>query len=182
VTSSGLKVTVRTARSADAEAIAKVYVETWRTTYAGMVPDKVLLDMSEEVQSVRWARAFRHQGELIMVAEDAGMGVVGMASGGRARGKSGLEAEVFTLYVLPDLQGHGVGRGLLTGMFGAFRARGLNSAIIWVLAPNPARFFYESVGGARIAERQERLWGADLPEIAYGWPDLKAALEGRLGA
>ena len=43
---------VRPARLADAEAIARIEVETWRTTYAGMLPDRVLLNMSERRQTV----------------------------------------------------------------------------------------------------------------------------------
>jgi hypothetical protein len=42
-----------------------------------------------------------------------------------------------------------------------------------VLADNPARFFYEAMGGRRIRERDERLWGVDLHEAAYGWRDLE---------
>jgi len=178
MTLGGLDVTIRAARPDDAAAIGRVYVETWRTTYAGMVPDAVLLEMSEEIQSARWAGVIERDRELVKVAEDARLGLVAMASGGRARRGSGFAAEVYTLYVLPDAQGAGIGRGILANMFRAFRNASLNSAIIWVLAPNPARFFYEAVGGARVGEREERLWGADLPEIAYGWRNLGAALKG----
>ncbi|HUT50260.1 MAG TPA: GNAT family N-acetyltransferase [Alphaproteobacteria bacterium] len=175
-----LDVTIRTARVEDAAAIGEVYVETWRTTYAGMVPDSVLLEMNEEIQGVRWAGIIERDRELVKVAEDARAGVVGMASGGQARRGSGFAAEVFTLYVLPDAQGAGIGRGILTNMFRTFRNAGRNSAIVWVLAANPARFFYEALGGERISEREERLWGANLPEIGYGWRDLGTALKGRL--
>ena len=44
--------------------------------------------------------------------------------------------------------------------------------MIWVLADNPARFFYERMGGRRVGERDERLWGALLHEIGYGWSSL----------
>jgi GNAT superfamily N-acetyltransferase len=180
MTVGGLDVTIRAACSGDGEAIGRVYVETWRTTYAGMVPDNVLIEMREAIQAARWSGVIERGRDLVKVAEDARLGVVGMAGGGRARRGSGFAAEISTLYVLPDVQGAGVGRGLVAGMFRAFRGAGLNSAIIWVLAPNPARFFYEAIGGARVGEREERLWGADLPEIAYGWRDLGAALEGPL--
>jgi len=180
MTVGGLDVTIRTARIEDAAAIGEVYVETWRTTYAGMVPDAVLLEMNTEIQGVRWAGVIERDRELVKVAEDARQGVVGMASGGRPHRGSGFAAEVFTLYVLPDAQGAGIGRGILANMFRAFRNAGLSSAIIWVLAPNPARFFYEALGGERVSEREERLWGANLPEIGYGWRDLDAALKGPL--
>lgn len=182
MTLGGLDVTIRPARRGDGGALGRVYVETWRTAYAGMVPDTVLLDMNEGIQAARWEGLVERGSDLVKVADDARHGVVGLASGGRARRGSDFAAEVFTLYVLPDAQGAGIGRGLLSGVFRSFRDVGLNSAIIWVLAPNPSRFFYEALGGERVGEREERLWGADLPEIAYGWRDLDAALDGSLGA
>jgi hypothetical protein len=58
----------------------------------------------------------------------------------------------------------------------------MNSAVIWVLAANPSRFFYETMGGKRVGEREEDMWGVKLREIAYGWLDLEAALKaGRPG-
>ena len=177
MTLSDLDVTVRLGRVADASGIARTYVETWRPTYAGMVPDRVLLEMSEDIQRERWHRSLdRPGGELVSVAEDRRHGIVGFAGGGAGRDSGDFGAEVFTLYVLPDAQGSGIGRGLLAHMFRAFGRAGVNSAMLWVLAENPSRFFYEAVGGERVAEREERLWGTNLPEIAYGWPDLKAVL------
>jgi hypothetical protein len=46
-----------------------------------------------------------------------------------------------------------------------------------VLADNPARFFYERMGGQRVAERTESFAGQDLAQFAYAWPDLEAWLQ-----
>jgi hypothetical protein len=48
--------------------------------------------------------------------------------------------------------------------------------MVWVLAANPARFFYEAMGGARAGERLEEFAGTQLEELAYGWPDLESWL------
>ena len=167
---------VRPARPADAEAIARVYIETWRAAYAGLLPDRVLLDLSLQRQAISWSRAIdaAGPGQSVLVAEDETAGVVGLGSCGRVQRNAPLsfEGEVYALYVDPDHQERGLGRGLLDGLFGALRGGGVGSALIWVLADNPARFFYEAMGGARAAERTELLWGERLGEIAYGWPDL----------
>ena len=180
-------VAIRPAAAGDAAAISRIYVETWRTTYAGMVPDRVLVGMSEARQRMRWAQWFqRPGGEFCIVAQDQGAGLVGFASCGPARARplagAGIKAagEVFTLYVLPDFQGRGVGRRLLGGAFQGLADRRYGAAVVWVLAANPARFFYEALGGRRVAEQEERLWGTRLPEYAYLWPDLSAALAGDL--
>ena len=180
------QVAIRPAVASDATAIARVYVETWRTTYAGMVPDRVLLDMSETRQALRWTQWFqRPGGDFAVVAHDRDAGLVGFASAGRMRARAtlppgvGPTGEVYTLYVLPDCQGRGVGRRLLGGAFQGLADRRYTAALVWVLAANPARFFYETVGGRRFAEQEERLWGTRLPEYAYLWPDLSAALAAR---
>jgi len=169
-------ITIRKAAETDAQRVAEIYVETWRTTYAGTLPDRVLVGMSSERQAISWARAIRHGGEIIYVAEDATAGVVAVGSAGANRTRnSHFAGEVYTLYVHPDFQNQGVGHRLLTRLFEELAARGMNSAVIWVLAPNPSRFFYERVGGRRVGDRDEELWGTTVREIAYGWTDLSAA-------
>lgn len=169
-------ITVRRAIESDTQRIAEIYVETWRTTYAGTLPDRVLVGMSTERQAISWARAIRHGGELIYVAEDAQAGVVAVGSAGANRAQnSRFKGEVYTLYVHPDFQNVGIGEQLLRRLFRELAAKGMDSAVIWVLAPNPSRFFYERVGGKRVGDRDEELWGTTLKEIAYGWTDLSAA-------
>ena len=167
-------VTIRTARTGDAAGIANVYVEAWRDAYAGMIPDRVLLGMSRRQHASIWSRALANDRnrEDVIVAVDGP--VVGFGSCGRARG-AGLphQGEVYTLYVLPGHQGRGIGKSLLASLFGALRANGWRSALIWVLADNPARFFYHAMGGVWIAVREEKLWGTTLREMAYGWTDLE---------
>ncbi len=109
-----------------------------------------------------------------MVAERAGAEIIGFGSCGPARG-TGLPfaGEVYTLYVLHDHQGEGIGKRLLGALFQRLLDQGMGSALIWVLARNPARFFYEATGGKRVAEREQKLWGATLAEAAYGWSNLE---------
>ncbi len=170
---------IRRADADDAAAVARVYVETWRSAYPGMLPDRVLIGMSVARQRAAWRHTLASQRgpEAVWVAEDALGGVVGFASCGRARALGGTHGgEIFTLDVLPDHQGRGHGRGLLWGCLSHLRACGFDSALVWVLAENPSRFFYQAMGAARVAERIEPLWGTKLPEFAYGWSDLTRAL------
>jgi ribosomal protein S18 acetylase RimI-like enzyme len=168
---------IRDARMADAEAIARVHVDAWRCAYAGLIPDRVLVRMSSQAHAGRWKAMIRRRrrGESVVVAELDDHGVVGYGSCGPTREPSLPHAcEVYTLYVAPGHQDLGIGRRLLSHLFDAMIGDGSSSAVIWVLAGNPARFFYERMGGRRVAEREEALWNAVLPEAAYGWDDLKA--------
>jgi len=51
--------------------------------------------------------------------------------------------------------------------------------LVWVLAENPACSFYAALGGQQVYEKTETIGGASLVEVAYGWRDLRALVEGR---
>lgn len=181
-----MTVRLRPATAQDAVGIARVHVETWRSTYAGLLPDAYLAELDDVGRAAAWARELsaRPATGSVFVAEAAEAGIVGFASCGRARtlppSWAGRPAErvgeAFTLYVDPDFQGRGLGRGLLAASFGALQARGCGAALLWVVARNPARFFYEAQGAVRIGARTERFAGTDVEETCYGWPDLASAL------
>lgn len=166
---------IRPATSADASAIARVHVETWRSVYAGLIPDNVLARMTTERQVIAWGRQIGDGAPTSVLVAESDKEVVGFIGIGHNRiGLAGFDGEVYTLYVLDDFQGRGLGARLLDAGFRALIDRRMNSAVIWVLAGNPSRFFYEAMGGQRVAERHEPLWGTVLHEAAYGWPDLAA--------
>ena len=171
--------TIRTATGADAAAIARVHVETWRDAYAGLIPNQVLLKMSHRDHVAMWsAELARGRGtNMVIVAHEARAGVVGFGSCGRARGSDlPYAGEVYTLYVHPDFQEMAIGRRLLDALFHGLLEHGFRSALVWVLAGNQARFFYQAMGGTHVAVRTERLWGTALKEMAYGWADISQAV------
>ena len=84
--------------------------------------------------------------------------------------------EVYTLYVEPDFQNLGLGRRLLDAMFRQLRADGFDTAVLWMLARNPTRFFYEGLGGDLVGHRSDRMGGEPVEEVAYAWRDLDAPL------
>ena len=185
-----MQATLHRATLGHARGLARVYVDSWRTTYAGLLPARALTGMSYDRQTVEWAHQIRHKGLHcpILVALDARGAVVGMTSFGRARLEDRPAAapflkttngiapgEVFTLYVHPDHQDRGVGRQLLLGAFAGLRERGMSQAFVWVLHDNPARYFYERMGGRYVADRDEELWGVPVEQVAYGWTDIAPA-------
>ena len=176
---------IRRGRRSDAGAIGRVYVETWQATYPGLLPDAMLARMSDVRQSAWWSRALGDARESrgIFVADDEDMGVVGFGSCGPVRdppdGLNGTEqrvGEVYTLYVESDFQNLGLGRRLLDAMFRQLKADGFDTAVLWMLADNPTRFFYEGLGGERVGERVDTMAGVDVEEVAFGWHDLAAPL------
>ena len=183
--------TIGLATERSAAGIAKVYVDTWRSTYPALLPHGMLLGMSYERQTREWAWAIRNRTEAqtVMVATEASHGVVGFTSFGLARpgarpavgrfaGEGGAKAgEIYTLYVRPEFQERGIGRRLLAAAFAEMVGKGYGCSFLWVLRDNPSRYFYERVGGKPVAERQERLWGRAVDETCYGWPDLTQTVD-----
>src|SRR4051795_13249384 len=89
---------IRRARAADAEAIGAVHVTTWRTAYAGVLPDGYLADLSPLRHAAGYEQAItdRRHGHAVFVAVASGADapadaggegstIVGFVSGGRAR-------------------------------------------------------------------------------------------------
>ena len=176
---------IRRAARADAADIGRIHVETWQATYSGLLPDRMLAQMSDVRQSAWWSRLLADPGEArgVFVADDEAMGVVGFGSCGLVRdppeGLSGRErrvGEVYTLYVEPDFQNQGLGRRLLDALFRQLNADGCDAVVLWMLADNPTRFFYEGMGGEIVGSRREAFAGTTVDEVAYVWRDLELPL------
>jgi GNAT superfamily N-acetyltransferase len=175
-----LALSVRCARPSDAADLARIYIESWQDTYAGLIPHSLLSAMSLKGHTARWQATMRGPGA-VLVAEDALHGAIGLASLGTARdGTLGYEGEVYTLYVDPAFLGRGTGRALMAGAFDIFKDRKLRSCIIWAHAQNNACFFYERMGGKRVATRTVSLMGAATPEIGFGWKQLAVRRQSRI--
>lgn len=164
---------VRRADVTDAESIARVHVDTWRTAYRGLLPDEFLDSLSVAQYSERWRRSIADAAIRVYVAEDSG-GVVGFASGGRERaGENGYGGELYAIYVMEQDQHRGHGRELVRAMVGGLRELGFEDMIVWVLRDNaPARGFYERLGGAYVREQPITIGAAVLREVSYGWRSL----------
>ena len=167
-----MKFTVRQARIEDADSIARVHVESWKTTYAGIVPDAYLSSLTAEPRATMWREWLNAGNALVFVAEDE-TGVFGFANGGRSRDAiEGYDAELYAIYLLQQKQKQGVGRSLVRKLTQALRSKGFRSLIVWVLAKNPSVNFYLSLGGSLVAEKQIEIGGVQLTEIAFGWTSL----------
>lgn len=174
-----LDVLVRAAVPEDADAIARVHRESWRTTYSGILPLEVIAQEGGRKTAAIWRRRLQLNSPeaITWVAERAGA-IVGFASCGEARHRlEGLEAEIYALYVLQSEQRRGIGRALVSACARHFVRHGRFGFYLWVLKANRARLFYESLGGLEIGEKTERLGLHSFAEVAYAWHDLTGLVQ-----
>jgi ribosomal protein S18 acetylase RimI-like enzyme len=169
-------VTIRRARPEDARSIARVDVETWRATYAGVLSTPYLVGLSERRREAGWRNAILREPRDVRVAVSEDGTLLGFGSCGPSYGDRRFAGEVFTLYVAPDWQNRGIGRRILLALFRRLVAAGRSSVVIWVLRDNPSRFFYERLGARQVRHKTLIFAGAGVEAVAYGWTDLPGLL------
>ena len=170
----------RLATAEDAAAIGALHVMSWRETYAGLLPQKMLDGLSPESRAAMWATVLDAPsspiGTRVHIAESAGEIVAFGACGGQrddAMRERGFAGEIGAIYILRSQQCCGVGRALMSLMARDLMARQVPGASLWVLRENVrARGFYKGLGGAIITEKKVAEGDTTLHEVAYGWPDL----------
>jgi len=168
---------IRPAGPDDARAIAQVRVDSWRTTYQGMIPAAYLAAMSVDDSAALWLRVLTAASRKASVFVAANGGdVVGFAGGNLlAEPRHGLDAELTAIYLRRDSQRAGIGRKLVAAVVAAQGAQGATGMLTWVIAGNRgARAFYEVLGAELLVEQPFQWDGMDLVEAGYGWRDLDA--------
>lgn len=167
---------IRNAEVEDADGIARVHVNAWLETYRGLMSDELLDGLSVERRANRWKQTLSDPNDVyhrVVVASKDGQ-IVGFANYGKEQSGDGdFLGELFAIYVLKNFQGQGIGRELVKRAAQGLLAQGISSMLVWVLAENPYRRFYESLGGVYLRERTIDFAGEPLREKAYGWRDIR---------
>ncbi|GAA1393268.1 GNAT family N-acetyltransferase [Pseudonocardia kongjuensis] len=140
--------TVRPATDDDVDAIVGIQDRTWRTAYAGLLPEEAFASLTSDAARGHWTDAV-HAGDdfHLLVAQEGGE-IVGFAAAARYPGADGLSiAEISTLLVEPRWGRRGHGGRLLATAAAALRAAGEETGRAWVPETDPAsRGFYARAG------------------------------------
>ncbi len=171
-------VVIREACLDDAEAIAAVSIASWNESYRGIVPDSFLDRMSLEERAEKMRTQMLNPDPLmaafVALRENR---IVGFATGGHNRSEDGVYlGELYALYSLREIHGIGVGSRLVKAVAQALFERGMSNMKLWVLTANPARGFYEHLGAKFLYDGSFIVDGVEIPEMAYGWPDIRKLL------
>lgn len=115
---------------------------------------------------------------MILVAENDLGEIVGFAAGSAQLDDDPIyPGRVHAIYLLQSAQRKGLGRALFTALITKLAAHGMTSFRLEVVAENPARNFYEAMGGKVIGEKSEEIGGVPIQEIVYGWEKIPMSLQ-----
>ncbi|MBD9700018.1 GNAT family N-acetyltransferase [Flavimobilis sp. GY10621] len=160
--------TIRTATVEDAPAVARIHITSWRSAYAGIVPDDVLATLDVDVREQRWHGYLTDARIRTWVAEVADR-AIGFATLGPARDEDADDGdlELYAIYLSPESWGTGAARELMRTLLTEVPETA--RLTLWVFADNErARHFYRRHGLAPDGvERLEEFSGTHLTEVRY---------------
>jgi GNAT superfamily N-acetyltransferase len=163
----------RLAVPADAEAIAALHLESWRSAYRPFLPARVLDELDLTSHSAEWRRRVGVP-EVQIVLEEEGGKLVGFCAHGPTGDPEASVAprvwEIKNLHVHPERKGTGSGSRLFDAAVQHARAIGAGSVTLWVVEGNSiARAFYERKGMVTDGGRTVHTLGADgtMPVVRY---------------
>lgn len=167
---------IRLATEKDVQELAKVHVDSWRSTYEGIVDPAFLERLSYEDREQRWTQIIAENPPFVAVHEEGK--IVGFAGGGKERfgNLPPYDGEVYAIYILEAYQRQGIGRKLIRAVVEQLMDEGYTSMAIRVLSENDACLFYEAIGGKIIDEEELTIGNKIHKGIVYGWDSLKSVI------
>jgi GNAT superfamily N-acetyltransferase len=171
-------VEIRVATIDDAKGIAKVHVDSWRTTYKGIIPEDFLNNLSYEQRTELWIRNISRTDNYIIVAEDYEGKIIGFADcWKRETNTVPNSTDLTSIYLLEAYQGKGIGKMLLKQLFLNVKTQGYQKVFVEVLEENKTCSFYEHFGAKLYKTVQIKMGGKLLDERIYEWDDVDHVLE-----
>ena len=158
----------------DAEAIAVLHAESWRSAYRGLLPDEFLDGPVFENRRALWVSRMRAPGadrRLVCKAVGDDGALLGFACV-LLDAEPAWGALLDNLHVRPDLKGSGIGYALFRACREWVRSTipGTNMHLTVLEGNERACRFYERQRGTIIARHQvEVLPGVHRPVLRYSW-------------
>lgn len=152
-------------QSDDRNAVSRIYEESWKFAYHGIIPQ----DYLDSIPSGRWAVHLDQGGmyTLVLLEQDE---AIGTSSYGASRSADFAGyGEIVSIYLRPEYIGRGYGKKLMDAVIAELVELGYPAVFLWVLEENRrARRFYEKAGFA-LSEKylDDTIGGKNLKEVSY---------------
>lgn len=168
-------ISLRPATLADAPAIARLHLASWRRAYRDLAPREAFEAMDEALRVRRWTAMLTEplaQQAVVVAEQDGRLAGVGMAAA-PSQTEFGARGEIRSLYLDPGFQRQGLGRRLMLALAEQVGAWGYEGAALGVVVGNkPAMAFYEALGGRVAGKYIDRgpLWRSD--NLIFVWDEV----------
>lgn len=168
---------IREAKLSDAEAIARVYVDSWKSTYKNIIPDSFLERMTYEKRIPQWINNISRDDNYVYVAETNDGEIVGVADGGkRETNQFENSGDLTSIYISEEYQGQGIGKKLVERLFSKLKELGYQRIFVEVLDDNKSKLFYEKLGAEFYELTTTEVQGKELNLVIYEWKDVNSVL------
>jgi GNAT superfamily N-acetyltransferase len=163
---------IRPATPDDAERLASVHVEAWKSAYRGQVPDEYLDALTVQGRLDLWRKllADTTASTVILVLVDGDL-PIGFAycTTHRTEPAGDPTGELASMYLDPRVWRQGGGRLLMASAIEWFTTMACREATLWVLDTNTGpRRFYEALGWkCDGSQNPVELGGRNLVEVQY---------------
>lgn len=154
---------IRKAQPDDAKSIVEIHVNTWKTSYRGLIDDDILdkRNVSEDkIEKMKTAIAK----DIVWVIEHNDK-IIGFAGLNDVIKETKTEIEIF--YMLPEYQGKGCGGQLLSTIIEQLKSQNVEKLIVWTMKNAPSLKFYQKHNGTLTGN--EKIWKYNVPIVELEW-------------
>lgn len=151
--------------------VSRVYAQSWKSAYSGIVPQDYLDSLPEN----RWSKILLGELTNLWVVSD-GKQIIGSSTYAPARDEKYCGwGEIISIYLLPEYFHQGIGTKLLRASMNELFTLGYSNLYLWVLEDNrSAHQFYEKNGFKFNGDlMQYAIGGKPLNEIRYIYQESK---------
>ncbi len=169
---------VREAGRQDADLIADLHIDSWRATYAGILPDVYLRHGIVTERRAYWQKALHAKvaGDLVLLVVRQGIALAFAAV--LADHEPDCDAYIDNLHVHPKHKGLGLGTVMMGAMAERLVGRGARSACLWVFDDNRSALdFYVRLGGVADRHGFDDFAGGRAAHTRLVWRDLRVLLD-----
>lgn len=171
---------IREYKKDDLYAVAKIHVDTWKSTYAHIISEEYLKNRTYESQKEKWFnRLFDNKDtkEFMFVGENENGELIGFSTGSLNDLDSEFDSTLYTLYIVKEYQNKGLGKLLMKTVASKLRELGAKNMGLSAFSENEACNFYKHLGGKQGKKNTVNIAGVNLIEVEYEWEDINYLAE-----
>ncbi len=162
---------IRRAQAQDLKPIADLQLESWKDTYAGVLPKDYFFNQAAADIHRHWCELKISNDDVVLVAENKE--IIGFIA-------VWCRPDPFidNLHVKPSHRGQKIGFAMMEAVAQILFKLGKKTAYLWVFLSNKKAIrFYEKLGGVRKEEAIKMIFGHEVLSVKIEWEDISVIYE-----